>query len=295
MVGALALAAGCGDDAETVDGDGAPIDDVDAHLDGDGAPIDPPDGGGDDIDAGEDVVGASCDGTTQCSDGEDNDGDGYVDLDDPHCASCFDDDESSFATGIPGDNKSNDGTQDCFFDGDTGQGNDGCNVPDCCYDPDDDTCSMYDEDGNLSQTCDEGFTDECIEICGAGTPPGCDCIGCCTVCSVCEDDDPDCTEEDEQCLNIFRGADFSDFPDCDPNDPTSFTEENCPTCEQHDDCSGPDCEDDECVLCAGEDEDDIGDQCDSEDSCPGGTACTDNSDCADDEYCALGCCVSEIE
>src|SRR4051812_19873672 len=43
-------------------------------------------------------------GTTQCSDGIDNDGDGKIDLMDPECVSPLDNDESSFATGIPGDN-----------------------------------------------------------------------------------------------------------------------------------------------------------------------------------------------
>ena len=39
-----------------------------------------------------------------CSDGLDNDGDGLVDGFDPECTSPFDNDEGSFATGIPGDN-----------------------------------------------------------------------------------------------------------------------------------------------------------------------------------------------
>ena len=40
-----------------------------------------------------------------CSDGMDNDGDGLVDGFDPECTGPFDDDEATFATGIPGDNK----------------------------------------------------------------------------------------------------------------------------------------------------------------------------------------------
>ncbi len=35
----------------------------------------------------------------------DNDGDGLVDGFDPECTGPFDDDEATFATGIPGDNK----------------------------------------------------------------------------------------------------------------------------------------------------------------------------------------------
>ena len=43
-------------------------------------------------------------GMAQCSDGKDNDGDGKVDYNDPECVGPLDNDEGSFATGIPGDN-----------------------------------------------------------------------------------------------------------------------------------------------------------------------------------------------
>src|SRR5947207_6303314 len=64
-------------------------------------------------------------GTTQCSDGIDNDGDGKIDYADPECVGPLDNDESSFATGIPGDNIDA-CKQDCFFDGNSGMGDDGC-------------------------------------------------------------------------------------------------------------------------------------------------------------------------
>ncbi|HVR61648.1 MAG TPA: hypothetical protein VMU50_07095, partial [Polyangia bacterium] len=64
-------------------------------------------------------------GKTQCSDGIDNDGDGLIDYDDPECVGPLDNDEGSFATGIPGDNV-DPCKQDCFFDGNSGMGNDGC-------------------------------------------------------------------------------------------------------------------------------------------------------------------------
>src|SRR5262249_30355412 len=75
-------------------------------------------GGGNTVDAGKL-------GTTQCSDGIDNDGDGLIDLADPECVGPLDNDESSFATGIPGDNIDA-CKQDCFFDGNSGMGDDGC-------------------------------------------------------------------------------------------------------------------------------------------------------------------------
>lgn len=120
-------------------------------------------------------------GTTQCSDGIDNDGDGRIDLADPECVSPLDNDESSFATGIPGDNVDA-CKQDCFFDGNSGMGDDGCNwelkcdpanigagaAASCPYDPSYNNCP-----GPQSQ--------KCINSCEALTPKGCDCFGCCMV------------------------------------------------------------------------------------------------------------------
>ena len=64
-------------------------------------------------------------GNPQCSDGIDNDGDGKIDYADPECVGGLDNDESSYATGIPGDNVDA-CKQDCFFDGNSGMGDDGC-------------------------------------------------------------------------------------------------------------------------------------------------------------------------
>ena len=114
---------------------------------------------------------------TQCTDGIDNDMDGLTDEWDPECVGPLDNDESSFATGIPGDNK-DPCKQDCFFDGNSGQGDDKCEwdlqcdpespgAPKCPYDP--------------NKTCKGTQADACIKFCGALTPNGCDCFGCCIV------------------------------------------------------------------------------------------------------------------
>src|SRR6185436_9912124 len=60
-----------------------------------------------------------------CTDGIDNDGDGKIDGADPECVGTCDNDEGTFATGISGDNIDA-CKQDCFFDGNSGQGDDGC-------------------------------------------------------------------------------------------------------------------------------------------------------------------------
>lgn len=120
-------------------------------------------------------------GITQCSDGVDNDGDGRIDLNDVECVSPLDNDESSFATGIPGDNVDS-CKQDCFFDGNSGMGDDGCEwqlkcdplntgtgaTASCPYDPN-------------ASNCPGPASVKCQTNCGAVTPNGCDCFGCCVV------------------------------------------------------------------------------------------------------------------
>src|SRR6187551_3581648 len=61
----------------------------------------------------------------QCTDGIDNDGDGKIDYDDPECVGGYDYDESTFAWGIPGDHYDPCKT-DCFFDSNSGSGDDNC-------------------------------------------------------------------------------------------------------------------------------------------------------------------------
>ncbi len=108
-------------------------------------------------------------GTTQCSDGIDNDGDGLIDGFDPECTGPGDNDESSFATGIPGDNR-DPKWQDCFFDGNSGAGDDGCRYATGCL-----TGALPATDKNCK------LTDACIKFCAPLVPNGCDCFGCCTV------------------------------------------------------------------------------------------------------------------
>lgn len=154
------------------DGDGDVSGDGGQHSDG-GRVLIPGDGGGIPFpvnDAGQVLCGT---GPCQCSDGIDNDGDGRTDLADPKCVSLWDNDESSFGTGISGDNR-DDACQDCFFDGNSGSGNDGCRVPTSCI-----------AEGNPSSgrgscnKCEQ--SDKCKNFCRPYTPNGCDCFGCCTV------------------------------------------------------------------------------------------------------------------
>lgn len=239
------------------------------------------DGGGPGSDGG---AGACTPGATQCSNCVDDDGDGQIDGFDIECTGPGDNDEATFATGIPGDNKDR-VNQDCFFDGDSGAGNDGCNIHVCCllgaatqadcpiganqYDPT--QCPPPIGSGTLSPMC--------IDTCGKATPPGCDCFGCCTLC------DPV-----KGCFDVNINQAVS--PDCTTDvldDPTK-----CLTCTKSTVCDGGACGGETCVLCAGQDPTDLPASCMGA-TCPNGeTKCAGDGDCSATEFCSNGCCVGVI-
>ncbi|WAS97013.1 hypothetical protein [Nannocystis punicea] len=206
----------------------------------------------------------ACEGAVlACGDCMDNDGDGLVDLADPECITPCDDREDTFATGLPGDNM-DPCNQDCFFDGNSGSGNDKCNWSLKCdpANPGGDICP-YDPDFN---NCPEMQSEECLSNCQV--PNGCDCFGCCTV------------EVDGMTYDIFLGD-----PDCALSDIAS-----CQQCTKNDDCD-EECHPEECEICFGESEPPPG--CDDP-TCEGFDSCTvdmmGNSNCAEGYYCTTGCC-----
>ena len=204
----------------------------------------------------------------QCGDGEDNDEDGHIDLMDPECTGPCDDDEGSFQTGLPGDNV--DCIQDCFFDGDSGQGNDGCIWVLTCDEANPGANIMCEY--NDSPSCDmmqpPNQSKDCIEFCLPYVPPGCDCFGCCTV----------QTEDGE--VNIFLNS----------GDECSLENiEGCQPCTQSDDCLN-ECEPEMCEPCFGQDE--LPEGCD-EPNCEFGTSCEATADCPTEYYCVFGCCFPE--
>jgi hypothetical protein len=180
---------------------------------------------------------------------------------DVECVSPCDDDESSFATGIPGDN-ADPCNQDCFFDGNSGAGDDGCewNLAcdpqnpgglDCPYDPSETNCPI-------------GQDPDCVDNCEV--PNGCDCFGCCSV--------------------TVDGIDYEIFigDDCELDDI-----ENCATCTQQATCGDP-CSPDDCELCFGETE--LPPNCSEPNCAIGQQSCIVNGDCAEGDYCQTGCCVA---
>jgi len=267
------------------------------------------DGGGGGIDAP--PFGGTCtpvSGAPQCSDCMDNDGDTRIDGFDPECSGPLDRLEDSFATGIPGDNI--DATmQDCFFDGNSGGGNDGCNQHVCCLlqAANQMQCGLLapdaDESKYVKAECYKpwGNVDvpmKCQDNCGKLTPPGCDCFGCCTVCDAngCRDVvtnpavSPACND-----MNITD-------PGPDGNDNTG--DEPCKRCAKSD-CGMTDCAYDgvSCTPCPGQC-DALGNcnpplpsSCGGQQMCPDGYVPCDTANmnaCPTGSYCQNGCCTGAI-
>ena len=232
--------------------------------------------------------GACMAGNAQCNNCIDDDKDGFIDSFDLECTGPLDNDESSFATGIPGDNI-DPVNQDCFFDGNSGSGDDGCSIHVCCllgamtkaqcpiganqYDPN--KCPPPIGTGTISQ--------QCKDVCGKLTPPGCDCFGCCTLC------DP--------VTNVCR--DIATNPNTSPgctlstiNDPTI-----CKSCTKVTDCGNTTCGGTSCILCPGQDPSDLPASCNGTTACPTGTtSCANGAACPSGTYCdtASTCCLGLI-
>lgn len=200
-----------------------------------------------------------------CGDMVDNDEDGLLDLLDPECTGPCDDDESSFQTGLPGDNM--DCKQDCFFDGNSGQGDDGC-IWDLRCDPENpgENIGCAYTGGNNCNNQPPNQDPNCVMFCEQFVPPGCDCFGCCEV------------QTPDGPVYIFLNS----GPDC-----ALDNLDACLSCTyQIDDCGVP-CVPDQCQLCFGQIEPDPDCQ---DPTCEIGDPCVDATDCATDFYCLLGCC-----
>jgi len=136
---------------------------------------------------------SACQGKVyKCGDCMDNDGDGLIDSADPECTGPCDDTEDSYYGGIPGQNNAP-CREDCYFDQDTGTGNDQCFWSHQCdsksiapdFPPSGDSHCAYDEGSKVpgsNASCEELRTTQtstCLNVCLPITPNGCDCFGCC--------------------------------------------------------------------------------------------------------------------
>jgi hypothetical protein len=222
--------------------------------------------------AGEALCGSS---PCACNNGVDDDGDGKSDGFDEECTGALDNDEGTFSTGIPGDN-SDPKWQDCFFDGNSGAGDDHCRYHADCL-----TGVKPASDPDCAVSAD------CHDFCQARTPNGCDCFGCCTV-----------QLADSSSVSVFIGESCS-LENVD--DPAS-----CPRCTPSAAC-GNTCG--ECELCPGKSIEDLPASC-SETPGAGGaggggdtpvyscdadqTVCGSTADCPGGHYCSLGCCLAFV-
>jgi len=225
---------------------------------------------------------------SKCSNCIDDDQDGAIDSFDIECTMPLDQDESSFALGIPVD-LVDPVHLDCFFDVNTSPTNDGCQIHVCCllgaasrtqcpigasqYNPN--QCPPPTGNTQLSQMC--------LGTCGPLTLPGCDCFGCCTIC------DP----ATNQCHDVEIAPDVS--PGCEPE---SFADLNlCKRCMKATDCGHTACGGTSCILCPGQDPSDLPASCNGAPACPAGTtSCANGAACPQGTYChaASQCCIGAI-
>ncbi|MBW2457024.1 MAG: hypothetical protein JRI68_21090, partial [Deltaproteobacteria bacterium] len=139
---------------------------------------------------------AECQGHIyECGDLVDNDIDGAIDYQDSDCLGPCDDTEDSYFGDIPGQT----GPKcklDCYFDQDSGSGNDDCYWDHVC-DPLSVSPNYYPEPSNgvtceyagpghvvtpIGETCAnlvQAQSQDCLDYCLPLTPNGCDCFGCC--------------------------------------------------------------------------------------------------------------------
>ncbi len=131
-----------------------------------------------------------CDGHLYaCGDCTDNDDDCDIDDHDSNCFGPCSDNESGLDGLIPGQDNAP-CKHDCYWDGNSGSGNDDCywshecdplepSASTCEYDPD---ASIPGYAGNMDCTnALDGQSAECEAFCEELTPNGCDCFGCCMV------------------------------------------------------------------------------------------------------------------
>ncbi len=131
----------------------------------------------------------------ECGDLMDNDNDGKIDSFDPDCLGPCDNTEGSYFGGIPGQSGPKCAV-DCYFDQDSGAGNDDCYWDHRCdpnevspgYYPEPEAGAMCAYDASYSiknnYACADAQamqSDTCGDICGPLTPNGCDCFGCCVL------------------------------------------------------------------------------------------------------------------
>ncbi|HET7544142.1 MAG TPA: hypothetical protein VFK05_29925 [Polyangiaceae bacterium] len=234
---------------------------------------------------------AACKGKVyQCGDCLDNDGDHLADSDDPECTGPCDNSEDSYYGGIPGQNNAP-CRQDCYFDQDTGSGDDHCYWSHECdprsltpdFPPSGDSQCAYDPNSKIPgteascQQLSEGQESTCLATCLPLTPNGCDCFGCC--------------ELPAQSGNyVWLGSATQNVGTCNADnvsDPSA-----CHPCTPVRSCLNP-CE--ACEVCVGRSAPPADCTSNNPPRCPAGVAAcgqVGEPDCDPGYYCITGCCMA---
>jgi hypothetical protein len=225
---------------------------------------------------------ATCQGKLYlCGDCKDNEGDCRADDRDGECFGACSNNESGFKGEIPGQNQNPCQKMDCYFDQDSGSGNDNCYWSQSC-DPLEPMSCNYDADSSIPGTgsdCAEAQATQsatCNSFCGELTPNGCDCFGCCDV------------EKDGNSYTIFLGSEDSGGEgSC--NLAVVDQPDKCHPCTQVEGCLNS-C--DVCELCLGKDE--LPAACEGQQNCGEQTPCglPGQAACDEGQFCLTGCCVS---
>lgn len=310
IMGGAFVGCNCGN-IEPIDDDGG-VPNADGGTDGDGG--ESPDGGelpdgGAQPDAGELPDGgvavdggicypATCQGKTYlCGNCLDDDLDGLADGFDPDCLGPCHNREDSFDLGIPGGGHGNCGSIECYYDSNSGRGNDDCFYDLTCDPLEPDPACMYSGSGvGTNPACPATQSQVCYDVCRAVTPNGCDCFGCCSV-----------TLDDGGYRDIFLGSEQSSGQACTvetAGDPAKcFSCTKNPSCEKG--CSV-------CQLCLGKTE--LPPECFPDGGtltlpdggmlpdggtlqCPGGEqpcGLPGQAACPAGYYCLTGCCIGSI-
>ena len=215
-----------------------------------------------------------------CGDCVDNDGDLLVDSDDPDCLGPCHNSESTYYGSIPGQDGGN-CEKDCYFDNNSGSGNDECSFDQRCDSNEPNPACAYDPEAESCEDAAALPSQKCLDTCLPLVPNGCDCFGCCEI--------PGAPTP------VFLGSEVDGSPTCDRG--SLADPEKCRPCSVSTTCFNS-C--DPCEVCVGKPDPDPGCGGDGEQpqECPefsDGCGLTGQSDCGVDYYCITGCCILTIK
>jgi len=236
---------------------------------------------------GSDCNLAYCDGHLYgCGDCEDNDLDCDVDDQDANCFGPCSDNEDGLDGLIPGQDNAP-CKHDCYWDGDSGSGNDDCYWSHECdpLEPSATTCE-YDATAGIpgypgNNDCVNALASqsaECEAFCEELAPNGCDCFGCCEV-----------DVGNGATVTVYLGSKVDGDGDSTCDVENLENPDLCHPCTQVPACINT-CDD--CEICFGDDGQ-LPPECGGEQTCPvGQQQCgqVGQDPCPEGEFCLTGCC-----